>query len=494
MFARIDIAALGTNQRASYMAVVAATVLSTVISITALYFWLAENPARSLDASVPTSDGLLADMEASKGPTDLSGVLVAYGGAAADLPGYWPWFRGADSSNIHTGGEPLAGAWAADGPEVLWSVKLGEGFAGPAVLNGCVYLLDYNEEDRADALRCFSLADGQELWRRSYPIMIKRNHGMSRTIPAVTEKYIITMGPRCHVVCLDTETGDFRWGIDLKKDYGTVEPLWYTGQCPIIIDGKYTVIAPAGPDVLMMAVDCDTGSPIWKTPNPHGWNMSHSSIMPMTLLGKKMFVYSALGGMTAVSAEGEDAGAILWEQPWDAKVVAPSPVQIEENRIFMTAGYGKGSMMLELSEEKGKYSVQVLFETTPEEGLACEQQTPLYYKGLLYGIMPKDAGALKGQFVCYRPDGSLFWSSGQDNRFGLGPFLLADDKFFLLDDDGVLTVLDANKGAYTQLSQMRVIEGHDAWGPMAVAGTRLLMRDMNNLVCIEIGARGAQNV
>lgn len=487
MFAKIDLASLDANRKTRFAAVTTSTVLSVLATVSALALWLAENPARTLEASIPDMDGRPADLASSQGPADLSGTLLAYAGKPSDLPGYWPWFRGSDSTNIHNGPESLAGSWDGPAPEVLWSVALGEGFAGPAVLNGCVYLMDYDEENRADALRCFSLADGQEIWRRSYPVMIKRNHGMSRTIPAVSEHYIVTMGPKCHVVCLDTATGAFRWGIDLQAEYETVEPLWYTGQCPILADNQ-AIIAPAGAEVLMMAVDCETGKVAWTTPNPHGWNMSHSSIIPMTLLGRKMFVYSALGGITGVSAEGYNRGEILWQQAWDAKVVAPSPVPVGEDCVFMTAGYGKGSIMLQLREEAGRYASTVLFETTPEEGLACEQQTPLYYRGMLYGIMPKDAGALKGQFVCYRPDGSLVWGSGPDNRFGFGPFLVADNKFYILDDDGVMTVLDAQADEYVQLSQSQVLEGHDAWGPIAIAGSRMLLRDMNKMVCIEIGA------
>ena len=492
MLAKIDTVALASNRKANFAAVGGAALFFTIAGIAALGVWLGGNPTWAMKACEPGEDGRPASLDGQEAPTQLTGTFLAMDGARSDLPGYWPQFRGADSTNIHKGPEQLAGSWGDKGPQVLWSVEVGEGFAGPSVLNGCVYLMDYDEEKRADALRCFSLKDGRELWRRSYAIMIKRNHGMSRTIPALTEQYIVTMGPRCHVVCLDTATGDYRWGIDLKAEYGTEEPLWYTGQCPIIVDNK-AIIAPAGPEVYMMAVDCDSGAVVWKTPNPHGWNMSHSSIMPMTLLGKKMYVYCALGGIAGVSADGDDLGTILWELPWDAKVIAPSPVQISENHIYMTAGYGKGSMMLQIGRDQDVFSAKILSETSPAEGLACEQQTPIVANGFMYGIMPKDAGALKGQFVCYRPDGTMAWSSGQDNRFGLGPFLLADDKFYILDDDGVLTVLDAQKNTYAQLSRMRVLEGHDAWGPMAVAGTRLLLRDMHNLVCIEIGAQEPAN-
>ena len=132
--------------------------------------------------------------------------------------------------------------------------------------------------------------------------------------------------------------------------------------------------------------------------------------------------------------------------------------------------------------------MKILRRTGPEEGLACEQQTPIFHDGLLYSIMPKDAGAMKSQFVCYDTEGNLVWSSGNDNRFGLGPFLLADNKFYLLDDDGLLTMIDAVGGAYKQLGEAQVLHGHDAWGPIAIAGDYMLLRDMNNLVCVDVGA------
>ena len=34
----------------------------------------------------------------------------------------------------------------------------------------------------------------------------------------------------------------------------------------------------------------------------------------------------------------------------------------------------------------------------------------------------------------------------------------------------------------------RVIEGHDAWGPFAIADGRLLMRDSKKMVCLNIRA------
>lgn len=449
--------------------------------------WFAHDPARDLVMSLPGLDGAPPESERSAADVldiQLAGTLEAFSGVASDLPGSWPRFRGADFDNISKADVKLATRWPTTGPKIIWSVDLGEGHAAPAVLNGRVYLLDYDEEKRADALRCFSLSDGQEIWRRSYGLPAKRNHGLSRTIPAVTEDCIVTIGPRCHVSCVETETGTFRWGIDLQKEHGTTEPLWFTGQCPLIDDGL-AILAPAGPETLMMAVDCKTGKTVWTAPNPNGWKMSHSSIMPMTLHGEKMYVYAALGGMTGVSSVGK----ILWEISWNVSVIAPSPVLMGGNRIYITGGYGAGSLRIQIDKTVDGFAVRSLGKSGPKEWLASEQQTPILHNGLLYGIMPKDAGALKRQFVCYDPDsGALVWSSGKTHRFGLGPFFMADGKFFVLNDDGTLTLLAVSRTGYEQLAQHQVIDGHDAWGPIALAGTRMLLRDSTRMVCIDVGA------
>jgi outer membrane protein assembly factor BamB len=137
--------------------------------------------------------------------------------------------------------------------KIQWTVDLGEGHAGPAVYKGLVYVIDYDEEKQADMLRCFDLQNGREVWRRWYEVRIKRNHGMSRTIPAVTEKFILTIGPRSHAMCLDRKSGDMLWGLNIEKEYQTEVPFWYTGQCPMIDDGA-AIIATGGKSILI-AVD-----------------------------------------------------------------------------------------------------------------------------------------------------------------------------------------------------------------------------------------------
>ncbi len=404
-------------------------------------------------------------------------------------PGEWPQFRGSENDNIVKQSPPLADEWPENGPEILWGIDLGEGHAGAAVKNGRIYIMDYDEEENADVLRCFSLATGEELWKRGYHVKVKRNHGMSRTVPAVTDSFVVTIGPKCHVMCVHAVTGELIWGIDLVKDFGSETPFWYTGQCPIIHDST-VVLAPAGDDILLMGVDLASGEIIWQTPNPNGWKMSHASVVPMTISGTRMFVYSASGGITGVSAEPETTGEILWSSGmWTHSVLVPSPVYIPENRIYLTAGYSAGGMMIEITENNGHYEVKRLEQYSPGQGIASEQQTPLFWQGHLFSILPKDAGALREQMACYHPDDltTPVWSSGETNRYGLGPYILADGKFYILDDNGNLTMAKASVSGFEILGQAKILDGHDAWAPIAAAGTKMLMRDSGRMVLVELG-------
>jgi len=460
-----------------------------------LALWLGHDPYRELHQRLPGEDGRPARRAggAVEAPVQIGELFTAFPGPPpSPLPGEWPRFRGADGTSTASGSVPLAEGWGEAGPPALWSVELGEGHAGPAVADSRVYVLDYDEARGADMLRCFALADGRELWQRGYRVEIKRNHGRSRTVPAVAGGYVVTVGPRCHVMCVEAVSGELKWGLDLVREYGGAEPLWYTGQCPLIDEGV-AVLAPGG-RALMIGVECAGGRVLWEVANPSGWQMSHSSIVPMTLLGRRMYVYCAVGGMVGVSAEAGDRGALLWSSTaWTQAVIAPSPVAVGPEHIYVTAGYGAGAALLRLRRDDDGYALDLVSRVKVTEGLCSEQQTPILHDGFLYAVLPKDAGPLRKQFVCARPErlDGFAWTSGKAARFGLGPCLLADGKFFILDDEGVLTVVRASASAYEPLWQGRVLPGPDSWGPMALAGGRLLVRDAWRLRCLDVRATGA---
>ncbi len=415
------------------------------------------------------------------------------------VSGSWPRFRGADFDNISKDPTPLAETWDTSGPPVSWQVTLGEGYAGPAVHNGRVYVLDYNEKRKADMLRCFSLKSGTELWRRWYTVEFKRNHGYSRTIPAVTDKYLVTIGPRSHVMCLNPLTGELLWTIDMEREYGIqgtvkgkITPEFYSGQCPLI-DNDIAIFAPGG-KTLMTGVDCATGKVLWKTPNPDSLRMSHTSVIPMNIHGKKMYVYAALGGVCGVSAEGEDTGKLLWKTTaWSPSITVASPLYMGNGEIAAFGSYGAGTAKILITRDESGFKAVVAAQHKSSGGIASEQHTPIMVGDNLWAVLPENAGALKRQLACYNKSNLItpVWSSGKEGRFGkgMGPFIMSGNKLYLLDDEGTLYLFKIDKSSATLAASHKIIQAIEAWSPMAMAGKYLIMRDSHNMLCLDISKK-----
>ncbi len=447
-------------------------------AVAALYLWFDGDTASDLTARLPgTAGDDSAQTDEPTGP--IAGELLTFDGVPSALPGRWPRFRGENLDNIGQEDIQLSTTWPASGPLVLWSLDVGEGYAGAAVLNGRVYILDYDRENSADAVRCLSLDDGRDIWRYSYPVKVKRNHGMSRTVPAVTDKFIVTLGPKCHVTCLDSTTGRFLWMLNLSGQFRAKVPLWYAGQCPLIDDGK-AVIATGG-DALLIAVDCATGEILWQSPNPLGWEMTHSSIMLAEFAGRRMYIYCGSGGVAGISAQD---GSILWQTTdWKIRIAnIASPLVMGDGLIFLSGGYNSGSMMLRLTEQDGQIVPEVLYKLGPEV-FGATQHTPIFYEGHIYGVRPDK------QLVCLSREGNVIWTSTSVNEFGIGPFLIANSMIYVMNDSGLLTLAKATPAGYTQLGRVKVLSGHDSWAPMAVASGRLILRDLTKMICLDISAR-----
>ena len=209
--------------------------------------------------------------------------------------------------------------------------------------------------------------------------------------------------------------------------------------------------------------------------------MTHSSIMPMDFAGRRFYVYCASKGVVGVDAKD---GALLWETPdWKISIATvPSPLPLPDGKIFLTGGYGAGSLILQLEEQDGKLTPKTLLKLTPEV-FGATQHTPILKGDFLYGARAD------GRFVCLGLDGKVAWASGPGETFGLGPFLIADDLIFALNDAGKLRLMEASPTRFSLLGEAQPLTNRESWAPMALAGSRLLLRDLTRLACLDVAAK-----
>ncbi len=403
--------------------------------------------------------------------------------SAAVVASDWPQWRGPGRDNMSTE-TGLLRSWPDGGPEVLWSVPVAEGYAGAAIKGDRLYINDYDVEKKAHWVRAISMADGKDIWGWSYPVTIRPNHGITRTVPAVGDTLVFSLDPKAQLHALDAATGKLVWQKNLIQEYHATIPGWYVGQNPLL-DGDRLVIATGG-DALIVVFDQATGKEIWRTPNPHGDPMSHASVMPATIGGVKQYVYLTMNAVLGVDAAD---GKLLWTSPFAAKIAAPvSPLAIGDGRVFVTSSYDAGSAMYQVDKTANGFAAKKLYELTAMQ-FNSEVHTPVLFENHLFAVSSKS----RGRFTCLSLDGQVVWQSplgttADARTFELGGFVFADGMFFILDGrSGVLRLVEANTTEYKELASAQLLEGGDVWGPPALSNGRLIIRDMSKMLCLRVG-------
>ena len=422
--------------------------------------------------------------------TRFCAFLLVLCAATTVVAGDWPQWRGPDRDNMsaETG---LYRTWPAGGPKVLWKTTVADGYAGAAIRDGLVFVNDYDMAKKAHLVRAISLASGKDVWQWSAPVDIRPNHGISRTVPSVSAKLVFSMDPKCRFHVLEAKTGKLVWQKNLVQEYKATIPGWYAGQNPLL-DGDRVILATGG-DALMVAFDQATGKEIWRSPNPAKDVMSHASLMPATIGGVKQYLYLTMNKVVGVSAAD---GQLLWSIPFAAKMAAcPSPLAIGDGRVFITSGYEAGSMMIQVEKGASGFTAKKLYDLTAAQ-FNSEVHTPILYKNHLFAVGSKT----RGRFTCLGLDGKAVWQSpvvsgdpAATKTFELGAFMLADGMFFALDGvSGLLRLLEASTTQYKELASAQILAGGDVWGPMALSNGKLIIRDMSQMICLQVGPAGGK--
>ena len=398
--------------------------------------------------------------------------------AATAMAANWPQFRGPDrdGKSPETG---LLRTWPDGGPEVLWETELGQGYSSPAIYDGKVYFNDYDEATFEFLVRCLTLDEGKELWRFKEKRRVRPNHGITRSVPATDGKYVFSLDPKAVLHALDAETGKEIWRKNFVQDYGSKIPPWYNGQNPLIEDDK-VLVAPVGTSALIVALDKATGKEIWTTPNPEGWLLSHSSLMPAKLGGVDQYLFSVLQGTVGISAAD---GKLLWHFPFKFNIsVSPSPLAIDDERVYVTAAYDSGGAMFRVKRDGDKFTTEEIFGHASNTWNS-EVQTPILFEAHMFAVGKKK----RGLFTCLDYDGKQVWSSDGKAYFGLGSFILADGMWFILEGKtGMLRLLEASTEGYKELASAQILGGHDVWGPPALSDGKLVIRDFGRMVCLKV--------
>jgi outer membrane protein assembly factor BamB len=424
----------------------------------------------------------------------------------------WPRLGGPNGSFVSSETN-LARAWPTNGPRVLWSVEVGPGFAGPAARAGKVYLLDRPDNQR-DALRCFSLEDGREEWRLACDAPGSLPYNGSRNVPTVDERFIFAAGPFGQFYCVDRQTHAIVWAKHLVNDFKDLEidrseaptnradklaraqvPSWGLTQAPLLYR-DLVIVAPQTRKVGLVAYEQGSGKIRWQSGYiGRNW-YSHISptlarlggVDQVIMLAQPSDPEKAPANAPPAMISGTDpaTGRILWRAttPGPHKIPIPQPLPIGGDRLFITGGYGMGALMLQVVQTDHQWSAKALFHT---KAVAAHIHSPVLYRNRIFVSSFKEQGASQSGLVCLDIEGQTLWQTGPALQFYDGALLFADGLALAMNGkNGRLHLLEISTPGGRLLAQAEVLKGPNVWAPMALADGRLLVRDQQQLKCLDL--------
>ncbi|MCL4218024.1 MAG: PQQ-binding-like beta-propeller repeat protein [Candidatus Hydrogenedentes bacterium] len=410
-------------------------------------------------------------------------VSSATQASAAD----WPQFQGPGRNGVspETG---LARNWPETGPRVHWTFPLAEGFAGPAIRDGEVYVLD-RVNDEQDVLRCLSLDSGEELWTYAYDAPGSVGHSGSRTTPTVTEKHVFTVGMLGNFYCIDRVSHQPVWSKNLLDEFPQDgRPRWGYSQSPSV-HGDLVIVAPQSKEGFVAAFKQSSGELVWTSDSLGLTGYSTPAIITLggveqvVMIGASNQEGTEKGWVGGISLED---GTLLWKyNGWQCWIPIAYPTLIPNDRLFLTGGYDAGSAIIQISRDGGKWQVEELFRTD-----ACGSQIhqPLVYKDHLY--VNSNSNERSDGMMCLTFDGEVLWNTvateGLPN-FERGNLLIADGMIISLDGKtGVLHLVEPSPEGFQEIAKAKMFDGDQMWSPMALSKGRLVLRSQTEMKCIDL--------
>lgn len=392
----------------------------------------------------------------------------------------WPQYLGPDRNavSVETG---LLKSWPEKGPKVLWTVPLGEGFGGPAVSEGKVYIYD-RVDDKINVLRCFDLVTGNEKWTFSYEAPGSVSYDGSRSVPAIDGNRVYVSDVFGNFHCVDMNTHKALWHKNFWTDFTDAPiPKWSIAQNPLVYQDT-VIIASQTAEVGLVAYDKHKGNVIWKTSKLPGDPGYVSPRIVKIYEEDHLVMISAsryAGSIGAVCGFNPSNGEHLWTYDWKCKTPIPNVTEMGNNQLFVMGGYGAGGAIIQIEKNGNAYEVK---EILSSKEFITHVHPAIFYKGHFY--MQGTDNQVRNGFMCTDLSGNVKWKTGRKPLFDKGGFILADDMIISSNGGRMLYLIEPDPGEFKVLAKAELLDTKQAWAPLALSDGKLLIRDQKQMKCI----------
>jgi outer membrane protein assembly factor BamB len=395
------------------------------------------------------------------------------------------------------------------GPPVRWRTPIGGGYAGPAVANGRVYVMDRqlakgtsNPADPfsrsqipgRERVLCLDESTGKVLWQHEYdcPYTVSYAAG-PRTTATVAAGKVWTLGAEGHLLCLDATDGKVWWSRLFTQDYGIKTPVWGFAGHPLL-DGQRLICLAGGQGSVAVAFDKDTGKELWRALTAREPGYAPPVIYEAG--GRRQLI---IWHPESVNSLNPETGEVYWSVPFKSRegLSVAMPRRLGD-RLFVTTFYN-GPLMLRL--DHGKPGATPLWQgrkasERDTDGLHSIIPTPFLEEGHIYGVCSY------GQLRCLNAEtGERLWETfkattgGQAVRWANTFLVKQGARFFLFNEKGDLILARLTPQGYEEISRAHLLEptGTAAgravvWSHPAFANRQMFARNDREIICVSLAA------
>ena len=383
---------------------------------------------------------------------------------------YWTNFRGPKRDGKYDE-TPVSTNWPANGPPVIWKQPVGVGFSSFAVADGKAYTIEQRRNQ--EVVAAYDVGTGRELWVQKWNAEFSDSTGDGpRSTPTWDQGRIYALGATGELRCLDANTGAVVWGKNILSDNQARNLPWAMAASPLIVDDKVIVLPGGANGKSVVAYNKMTGAPVWKVLDDP---QAYVSPMLVDLAGRRQIVVVSASRVVGLTPEN---GSLLWSYGWDTDmgINVSQPIMVDQNRFFISSGYGKGAALVEVKGSGNSYTATTIWENN---NMKNKFNSSVLHNGYVYGL---DEGIL----VCLDVNtGERKWKEG---RYGYGQVLLAGGHLIITSDQGEIALVKATPAQYSEVVRFAALQGQ-TWNYPAIASGRLLVRNSNEMAAYDISAK-----
>ena len=383
----------------------------------------------------------------------------------------WPQFLGPRRDGSYQG--KALPAWPAEGPKKIWDMKIGSGFAGPAVADGRLFLF-HRTADR-EVLECVNATTGKTIWKYQSTADYVDDFGFDdgpRAVPTISAGRVYTLGANGLIKCNDAITGKVLWKVDVRKQFEAGKGFFGLA-CSPLISGRNVLINIGGRSAGIIAIDTQSGKIRWKA--TEGKSSYASPILTKINDQSHAIFFTREGIVSAEPSTGKVIFSHNWRPSMNASVNACTPVAVG-NLIFVSTSYGKGAIVLAVDGKK----LETLW--SGDDSLSCHYSSVVYYNDHLYGFHGRQERGCDLRCVELKT-GKVKWSFP---GLRAGSVTLAGKELLILTERGELVRGLASPNAFRPTARVQLM-GATVRAYPALANGKLYVRNGRELVCIQVG-------